>query len=198
VSILRPKNDIQRKKGVTMFREISEKIPCTEKFLRWVLPRGLLMILVLVVCVFFIGNTRRIETGIVEYKLVTGKKDQIPHVLLVNMGRKNVAVAEKMKDIVHDEYAETPVDRALEDEMHRYFTDVQYNIVVRLSRDNRLKSFSVPRNVFNAAQTNSTIKYEIATPYSNKITRIVPDESRMLAVDTNHPYVSEIRHFMQQ
>lgn len=181
-----------------MFREISEKMPCTEKFLRWILPRGLLMILVLVVCVFFIGNTRRIETGIIEYKLITGKNDQIPHVLLVNMDRQNITVAEKMRNIVQSEYAETPIDRALEGEMHRYFTDVQYNVVVRLSRDNTLKSFIVPREVFNAAQTNSMIRFEIATPYSNKITRIVSDDSKMLAVDTNHPPVTETRQVMYQ
>jgi len=181
-----------------MFRKISEKMPCTEKFLRWILPRGLLMILVLLVCVFIIGNTRRIETGIVEYKLITGKNDQILHVLLVNMDRKNIIVAEKMKDILDSEYSEMPIERALEDEMYRYFTDVQYSVVVRLSRNNRLKSFNVARNIFNATQTNSTIRYEIANPYSNKITRIVPDDGKVVAVDTYYPYVSEIRHFMQR
>lgn len=181
-----------------MFRKISEKMPCTEKFLRWILPRGLLMILVLVVCVFIIGNTRRIETGIVEYKLITGKNDQVLNVLLVSMDRKNIAVAEKMKDFIHGEYAETSIDRALEHEMHRYFTNVQYNVVVRLSRNNTLKSFNVPRNVFNAARTNSMVRLEIASPYSNKVTRIVPDDSKMIAIDTNHPPVTETRQVMYQ
>jgi hypothetical protein len=181
-----------------MFSTLTKRMPCTEKFLRWILPRGLLTILVLLVCVFIIGNTRRIETGIVEYKLITGKNDQILHVLLVNMDRKNIIVAEKMKDILDSEYSEMPIERALEDEMYRYFTDVQYSVVVRLCRNNTLKSFNVARNIFNVAQTNSMIRFEIANPHSNKITRIVPDDSKMVAVDTNHPHVSEIRHFMQR
>lgn len=181
-----------------MFNALTKRMPCTEKFLRWILPRGLLMILVLMVCVFIIGNIRRIETGMVEYKLITGKNDQVVHVLLVSMDRKNIAVAEKMKDIIHGEYSGTHIDRALEDEVRRYFSDVQYNVVIRLSRNNTLKSFNVPRDVFNAAQTNSMIRFEIANPYSNKVTRIVPDDRQMIAIDTNHPYINDIRQFMQQ
>jgi hypothetical protein len=181
-----------------MFSTLTRRMPCTEKFLRWILPRGLLTILVLVVCVFIIGNTRRIETGIVEYKLITGENDGVLHVLLVNMNRKNIVVVEKMNDIAHGEYSETSIDRALEDEMNRYFTDVQYNVVVRLSRSNTLENFSVTREIFNDARTNSLIRFEIANPYSNRIIRIVPEDSDMIAVDADYPPANEIRQVMYQ
>ena len=185
------------KKGVTMFGKIAKKMPCTEKFLRWILPRGLLIILGLAVCLVIIGNTPRVETGVVEYKLVTGKNDQTSHILLINMNRKNITVTERMRDILPSGYEDIPVNRALESEMHKYYTDIQYKVSLRLSRDNTIKSFIVPRDVFNAAETNSMIKFEIERPYSNKVTRVVTDDNT-LASTAHYPVVNESRHFLHQ
>ncbi|KPL13231.1 hypothetical protein AMJ74_05620, partial [candidate division WOR_3 bacterium SM1_77] len=77
-----------------MIREIARRRPCTEKFLRWLLPRGLLVVLGLAVCIVVVASAPRVETGNVEYKLVTGKNDEIVHVLLVNMDRRNIVVSE--------------------------------------------------------------------------------------------------------
>lgn len=181
-----------------MFRTLTEKMPCTEKFLRWLLPRGLLVILVLVAITVVVNNTPRVETGIVEYKLVTGKNDQTSHILIVSMDRQNVAVAEKIKDIARNLDEGNSVDQRLEDEMSKYYSDIQYSVAFRLTMSNALKIYNVPREVFNAAETNSQMKFEIARPYSNRVTKIITDDSRMLAIDTNHPPVIEIRQFMQQ
>jgi len=181
-----------------MFRKIAEKMPCTEKFLKWILPRGLLMILVIVVGLVVVGNAPRVETGIVEYKLVTGKNDKTLHILLINVDRKNITVAEKMKDITHGIYEETSIDQALEDEMIKYYTDIQYKVALRLARNNAFKSFIVTRDVYNAAVTNSAVKFEIERPYSNKVTKVITGDSNTLTVGTGHLPVNEIQQFMQQ
>jgi len=181
-----------------MFRKIAEKMPCTEKFLKWILPRGLLMILVIVVGLVVVGNAPRVETGIVEYKLVTGKNDKTLHILLINVDRKNITVAEKMKDITHGIYEETSIDQALEDEMIKYYTDIQYKVALRLARNNAFKSFIVTRDVYNAAVTNSAVKFEIEKPYSNKVTRLVTDNNNAIAIGTDYSPVSEIQRFMHE
>lgn len=181
-----------------MFRKIAEKMPCTEKFLKWMLPRGLLMILALAVCLVIVGNAPSAETGIVEYKLVTGKNDQTSHVLLINMDGMNITVAERMKDIIHSRYGETPVDRAMEREMHKYYTDIQYKVSLKLSRSDAIKSFVVPRDVYNAAAINSAVKFEIERPYSNKVTRILTVDNEELAIEGDFPRVSEIQQFMHK
>ncbi len=181
-----------------MFSTLTKKMPCTEKFLTWILPRTLLVILVLVVCFVVVSNAPRVETGIVEYKFITGKNGHTAHILLVNMDRQNVTVAETIKGIAQRIYDGPSITQALEDEMTKYYTDIQYNVAFRLTRNNTLKSFNVPREVFNAAETNSLMKFEIERRYSNRVTKVITDDSKMLAIDTNHPHVSETRHFMQQ
>ncbi|KPK73874.1 hypothetical protein AMJ87_00030 [candidate division WOR_3 bacterium SM23_60] len=181
-----------------MFNTVTKKMPCTEKFLKWILPRGLLMILVFAISLVILGNAPRIETGIVEYKLVTGKNDQTLYVLLINMGGKNIAVAEKMGDILRSGYEETSINRALEREMHKHYDDIQYMVSLKLSSSKTIKSFVVPRDVYNAAVTNSAVKFEIEKPYSNKVTRIVTDDYNGLAVGTDYLPVNERGQFMHQ
>ena len=181
-----------------MFRKIAEKMPCTEKFLKWILPRGLLMILALVVCLVIIGKAPRVETGIVEYKLVTGKNDQTLHVLLINMDKKNIIIAEKVKDIAGDGSEETSINRTQEREMYKYYTDIQYKVSLKLQRSNAIKSFVVPRDVYNAAATNSVVKFEIERPFSNKVTRIVTDDKNAPVIITDYLPVNENGQFMHQ
>lgn len=181
-----------------MFSTLTEKMPCTERFLRWILPRSLLVVLVLVVCLVIVNNTPRDETGIVEYKIVTGKNDNTSHILIVSMDRRYIAVAEKIKDIARSLDEGDSVDQRLEEEMSKYYSDIHYNVAFRLIRNNALKSFEVSREVFNTAETNALMKFEIERPYSNKITRVISDDRRMLAIETNHPAISEFRQFMQQ
>jgi hypothetical protein len=181
-----------------MFSTLTEKMPCTKKFLTWILPRGLIMILVLVVGLVVISNTPRVETGIVECKLVTGKNEHRSHILLVSMDRQNIPVAETMKGIVHSNYEGTSIDQALEDEISKYYTDIQYSVAFRLVRNNTLKNFNVRREIFNVAETDSIMKFEIERPYSNEVTRVITNDSRMLAVDSNYPQVTEFRHIMYQ
>ena len=180
-----------------MFRRIAGKMPCTEKFLKWILPRGLLMILALAVCLVIIGNAPRAETGIVEYKLVTGRNDQTLHVLLINIDEKNIIIAEKAKDIVGDGSEETSINRSQEREMYKYYRDIQYKVSLKLP-NNAIKSFIVPREVYNAAVTNSTVSFEIERPYSNKVTRIVTNDSNPLARGREYLPVNEIQQFMHQ
>ena len=189
---------IGRKKGETMIREIAKKRPCTEKFLRWLLPRGLLVVLGLAVCIVVVASAPRVETGKVEYKLVTGKNDEIVHVLLVNMDRMNIVVSERMQEIIPVNYEQMPVSSALEDEISKYYKDIQYKVILRRFGRNAMKSYVVPREVFNATETNTMVKFETQGLLSNKVTRMVTDDNRALAIDTNGLQVRDVRQNMHQ
>lgn len=181
-----------------MIREIAKKRPCTEKFLRWLLPRGLLVVLGLAVCIAFVASAPRVETGNVEYKLVTGKNDEIVHVLLVNMDKRNIVVSERMQEIIPRDYEQMPVSLALENEMSKYYTGIQYKVILRRPGRGTMKSYVVPREVFNAAETNTMMKFEIQGLLSNKVTRMVTDDNKALAIDTNGLQVRDVRQNMHQ
>jgi hypothetical protein len=86
-----------------MFKKIAEEIPCTEKFLRWLLPRGIVVCLGLVATVVILGYAPRVETGIVEYKLVAGKSGQQLHVLWLDTGGRAITIAEDLRDGIRDD-----------------------------------------------------------------------------------------------
>jgi hypothetical protein len=181
-----------------MIREIARKRPCTEKFLRWLLPRGLIMVLGLVMCIVFIASAPRVETGNVEYKLVTGKNDETVHVLLVNMDRRNILVSERMQEIIPADYEQMPVSIALENEMSKYYTGIQYKVILKRSGRSTMKSYVVSREVFNATETNMMVKFETQGLFSNKVTRMVNDDNKALAIDTNDLSVRDFRQIMYQ
>jgi hypothetical protein len=179
-----------------MIREIARKRPCTEKFLRWLLPRGLLVVLGLAVCIVVVASAPRVETGNVEYKLVTGKNDEIVHVLLVNMDRRNIVVSERMREIIRADYGQMLVSMALENEMSKYYTGIQYKVILKRSGLSTMKSYVVPREVFNAAETNTMVKFETQGLLSNKVTRMVTDDNKVLIIDTNDLTVRDVRQYM--
>ena len=181
-----------------MIREIAKKRPCTEKFLRWLLPRGLLVILGLVICIVVIARLPRVEKGNVEYKLMTAKNDATVHVLLVNMDSRNIVIAERMQEIIPADYEQIPVSLALENEMSKYYNDIQYKVILRRFGRNTMKNYIVPRDVFNAAETNTMVKFETQGLLSNKVTRMLIDDNKALAIDTNDLTVRDVRQIMYQ
>ena len=181
-----------------MIREIARRRPCTEKFLRWLLPRGLLVVLGLAVCIVVVASAPRVETGNVEYKLVTGKNDEIVHVLLVNMDRRNIVVSERMQEIIPADYEQMPVSLTLENEMNKYYTGIQYKVILKRYGRSTMKSYVVPREVFNATETNTMVKFETQGLLSNKVTRMVTDDSKAFAIDTNDLPVRDVLQFMHQ
>ncbi len=180
-----------------MFSTLTKRMPCTDRFIKWILPRGLLAILAICVCVFIIGNSRRIETGIVEYKLITGKSDGDVHVLMVCTGRNNLLIAPGMQDIVSAGYDHALIDHGLEVELRDHYTDIKYNVVMKLAGQDLMKSYVVPKDVFNNTETNSRMKLEIEKPGSNMVTKIVRDQHRSVN-EIYCPPVNRTSQFMYQ
>ena len=114
------------------------------------------------------------------------------------MDRRNIVVAEKMRDIIPADYEQMPIDQKLENKIREHYTDIQYKVILKLSKGNTIKSYVVPREVFNAAETNSLVKLQTEGIFSNRVREIVSDDDNMFAIDANNPPASDIRQFMHQ
>jgi len=182
-----------------MFKKIVQKMPCTEKFLQWILPRGLLVMLALATSVFFVGYAPRVESGIVEYKVVTGRDDHGPHVLILQTDHGTAVLDEEIKGDALRNGASLFVDESLEDEIGLHYTDIEYRVSVILSGTNKVQIFSVPRDFFNFVETNTAVRFEIDKPHSDKIRRLIGDEqSNPRAIRSYDPEYSGLRQFMYQ
>ena len=155
-----------------MFKKIAKKIPCTEKFLRWLIPRGIVVGLGLIATLIIMGYAPRVQTGIVEYKLVTGTSDQELNVLWLDTDGRAITIAEDLRDrIEYDD--DLLVSQAFENRIRQKFTDIQYRASVRLCGTDRVHNFNVSREVFNVIKTNSVINFETEKLHRNKIRRII-------------------------
>ena len=182
-----------------MFKHIAEEIPCTEKFLRWLLPRGIVVCLGLVAILIILGYAPRVQTGFVEYKLVTGMKDQKLDVLWIDTDGRAVAVAEDVRNDIRYIDDEQKSDEPLEDKILQKYTDIQYRVSVRLCGTDRVHSFILPRDVFNAIETNSIVKFETERPHTYKIRQVVsgPDYSRLIS-EPAYPDPNYLRQYMPE
>jgi hypothetical protein len=180
-----------------MFKKIAKRMPCTEGFLNWLFPRGIVVGLALIASLFFIGYAPRIETGLVEYKMVTGCKEHCSHVLMLKTASKAVLLAEEMEmDMLHDT-GFSIVDEDLENRFSSSYSDIKYCISVRNPESKKTTCFPVPREVFNRIRTNSVVRFETRGPRGARIKRNVPkiaDNQRRN--DAYFPEYSGLRHFM--
>jgi hypothetical protein len=182
-----------------MFKKIIKKMPCTEKFLQWVLPRGAFVMLALAVGLLFLGYAPRVETGTVEYKIVTGSNEHGPQVLILQTDSVTLFIADEIRDSIQRDTGVFTFDQGLEDEISRFHNDIQYRLSVRLAGTGRANIFYVPRQVFNGIRTNDLVRFEIEKPHSNRINRMINKMAEnTLATDSYFPEYSGLRHFMSQ
>ena len=180
-----------------MFKKIVKKMPCTESFLRWALPRGILVGLALIVSVFFIGYAPRIETGLVEYKMVTGCKEHCSHVLMLKTASKSILLAEEINTDMLRDTGFFVVDEELENRLSSSYSDIRYCISVRDPESKKTTCFPVPRGVFNSIKTNSVVRFETQGLRSAKIRENVQKiADNRLRNDVHFPEYSGNRHFM--
>jgi hypothetical protein len=182
-----------------MLKKIARKMPCTESFLKWLLPRGIVIGLVLVASIFFIGYAPSIKTGVVEYKMVTGCKEHCPHVLMLKTLSKAVMVAEEMEIEMLRDTGLFVIDEELENRLSGSYSDIRYCISVRMGGTNNTASFCVPREIFNGIKPNAVIRLEMRGQRSTKIKRVVNEiaENR-LRKHGYFPEYSGLRHFAHQ
>ncbi|UCD06050.1 MAG: hypothetical protein JSV98_02125 [candidate division WOR-3 bacterium] len=182
-----------------MFKKIVKKMPATESFLKWALPRGMVIGLALIVSVFFIGYAPRIETGLVECKMVTGCKEDCSHVLMLKTTSKAVLLADEIKMDMLRDTGFFIVDEELESKISSSYTNVGYCISMRKPGSGKTVFFCVPREIFNSVRTNSLVKLEIQGPRSNKVRRVVNEMADItLRNDGHYPEYNGSRHFMCQ
>jgi|GEM_PF-3845805 len=134
----------------------------------------------------YFGYTPRVQTGIVEYKLITGMNDQQLYVLWLDTGGRAITIAENLRGgIAHDD--DLKVSQTFENRIKHNFTDIQYRASIRLCGANRIHSFSVSRDVFNAIEVNSVFKFETQRSSSHKIRKIEKENDYVLFV-SEPPY----------
>ncbi|MDH4212110.1 MAG: hypothetical protein OEV79_11755 [candidate division WOR-3 bacterium] len=182
-----------------MLKNIARKMPCTEGFLKWVLPRGIVVGLALIASVFFIGYAPRIETGVVEYKMVTGCREHCSHVLMLKTASKAVMLAEETNDAVLHDTGFFVIDEELEHRLSSSYSDIRYCISVRIPGSDNTTCLAVPREIFNGLRTNSVVRFEIRGRRSNEIKRIVNEiADNGFRNDRHFPEYNGLRHFVNQ
>ncbi len=182
-----------------MFKNIIKKMPCTESFLKWLLPRGIVVGLALIACIFYVGYAPRIETGVVEYKMVTGCNECCSHVLVLKTTNKAVVVADDVENNIVGDSGLFIVDKELEDRFSSSYSDVRYCISIRTPGSENTTCLSVPREVFNSIRMNSVVKFEVQGARASRIKKINAEIADN-GVHNREPYpgYGTWRHFMSQ
>jgi len=182
-----------------MLKKIAKKMPCTESFLKWLLPRGIVVGLALIACIFFIGYAPRTETGVVEYKMVTGCKECCSHVLMLKTASKAVMIAEDVENYIVGDSGVFVVNDELEGQLSSSYSEIRYCISIRTPGSNNTNCLSVPREVFNSIRTNAVVKFEVQGARASRIKK----RDAEIAANSVHnrgrfPEYSGWRHFMSQ
>jgi hypothetical protein len=182
-----------------MLEKIARKMPCTERFLRWLLPRGIFVSLALIACIFFIGYAPRVKTGIVEYKMVTGCKEGCSHVLVLKTVSKVLTVAEDIEDDISGDSGLFIVNEEQEGRLSSSYSDIRYCISIRTPGSSNTNCLSVPREIFNSIRTNSVVKFDVRGARASRIKKMDAEiADNAIRKYGRFPEGSGWRHFMNQ
>lgn len=134
---------------------------------------GVLMVLMAGILGMFIGSySPLVESGTVEYKLITGQDANKQNVILLDMGNEIVHSDRRLECYLSPNCRNLTVDGCLEHKLCEDYTDVQYRVAIRL-KGNITKSYDVPKEVFNAVAVDKTVQYHVEKPHGAKIRRLV-------------------------
>jgi hypothetical protein len=148
--------------------------------------RVLMIFMVGIMGIFIGAYSPLVESGTVEYKLITGQDANKNNVILLDMGDEIVHTDHELECFFTPTCRNLTVDGCLEHKLCEDYTDVQYRIAVRL-KGNMTKSYHVSKDVFNTLTVDATAQYEVERPHGAKIRRLVAN-TRQTNVMTRRDY----------
>jgi hypothetical protein len=158
----------------------------------------ILMIFIAGTVGIFIGSySPLVESGTVEYKLITGQDANKQNVMLLDMGNEIVHTDRELECYITPNCRNLTVDGCLEHKLCEDYTDVQYRVAVRL-KGNVTKSYNVPKEVFNSLAVDATAQYEIDRPHGARIKRLVASTTQTnIMTRRDYPVLDNWGQYMQ-
>jgi hypothetical protein len=156
-----------------------------------------MIFLVGIVGIFIGAYCPLVESGTIEYKLITGQDANKNSVILLDTGDEIVHTDHELECFFPPTCRNLTVDGCLEHKLCEDYTDVQYRVAVRL-KGNQTKSYNVPKDVFNTLTVDKTVQYEVERPHSAKIKRLVANTGQKnVMTRRDYPILDNWGQYMQ-
>jgi hypothetical protein len=150
-----------------------------------------------IVGIFIGAYSPLVESGTVEYKIITGQDANKQSVILLDMGDEIVHTGHELECFFTPTCRNLTVDGCLEHKLCEDYTDVQYRVAVRL-KGNVTKSYNVPKEVFNSLAVDATAQYEIDRPHGVRIKRLVAKTTQKnIMTRKDYPVLDNWGQYMQ-
>ena len=112
------------------------------------------------------------EVGQMEYRMVTGVKDNALEIIMVETEKQFTVIDSDFKEIFEYNDAEV-VSRPEQLNLLQTYKDLQYRVSMHQYPRNEKAEFRLSRDNFNKMRFNTNIKYEIDRKVRDSITSIV-------------------------
>ncbi len=138
-----------------------------------------------------------VESGTVEYKLVTGRNADKHNVILLDAGNEIVHNDHNLECFFTSTCRNLTVDGCLARKLCEDYTNVQYRVAMRL-KGNITKSYDVPKEVFNTLAVDETVQYQVEKPHGTRIKRLLATaEQTNIMTRIDYPVLDNSGQFMQ-
>ena len=128
------------------------------------------------------------KAGTVEYKLVTGTKDNTLHFIILNTGGEIVSVDKDYENFISAEDRNLVIDKSLEAEIKAHYSDIKYRVSIRKSEKDEIATYLVSRDVFNKLNVGATVNFEIEGSQRDAIKRLIDERyNAMMKEKINDP-----------
>ena len=159
--------------------------------------RVAMIFLVGTVGIFIGAYSPLVESGTVEYKLITGQDANKNNVILLDMGDEIIHTDHELECFFTPTCRNLTVEGCLEDKIRNDYTDVQYQVTLRV-KGNIIKSYSVPKEVFNTLGVDKTVQYQVEKPHGAKIKRLVANaRQKNVMTRRDYPVLDNWGQYMQ-
>lgn len=162
-----------------------------------ILFRVLMIFMAGIVGIFIGGYSPLVESGTVEYKLITGQDANNHNVMLLDMGDEIVHTDHDLECYFTPICRNLTVEGCLEEKIKEDYTGVEYRVTIRVN-GNTTKSYNVPKDVFNALAVDKTVQYQVEKPHGTKIRRLVANTShKNVMTRRDYPVLDNWGQYMQ-
>jgi hypothetical protein len=115
-----------------------------------------------------------VESGTVEYKLITGQDANKHNVVLLDMGDEIIHTDHELECFFSPTCRNLTVEGCLAEKINEDYTGVEYRVTIRVN-GNITKTYNVPKEVFNTLAVDKAVQYQVEKPHGVKIKRLVAD-----------------------
>ena len=114
----------------------------------------------------------RVESGKLEFRMITGEKDGVTQVILIETADRFTVLDSLYRDIFGDDSQEI-VSRPEQLRLMESYTHLQYRVGMKQSLDDEHYVYRLSRELFNQVLFGPELKFEVAKKQKDTVVKLV-------------------------